>query len=227
MRIAIFGKSYASGKQDEINTLFSSLQKYSPELLVDREFLRVMQDMDIRLPEITVLSGNDFYADISLSLGGDGTFLKTAERIGDLTELHIRLAHELPGFFHFGIQNKLVQCALGVLFIKVAKVIWRYKHALSDLTNGEFLIVILRDILLHFEHDATFVIEVRDAVDVLLQLCEQIIVHDGKARRKVDELRNILATVLLVLLALTAEPICDGRERLANLRNILLAAGGK
>ena len=74
MRIAIFGKSYASGKQDEINTLFSSLQKYSPELLVDREFLRVMQDMDIRLPEITVLSGNDFYADISLSLGGDGTF---------------------------------------------------------------------------------------------------------------------------------------------------------
>ncbi len=42
-----------------------------------------MQDMDIRLPEITVLSGNDFYADISLSLGGDGTFLKTAERIGD------------------------------------------------------------------------------------------------------------------------------------------------
>ena len=83
MRIAIFGKSYASGKQDEINTLFSSLQKYSPELLVDREFLRVMQDMDIRLPEITVLSGNDFYADISLSLGGDGTFLKTAERIGD------------------------------------------------------------------------------------------------------------------------------------------------
>ena len=83
MRIAIFGKSSASGKQDEINTLFSSLQKYSPELLVDREFLRVMQDMDIRLPEITVLSGNDFYADISLSLGGDGTFLKTAERIGD------------------------------------------------------------------------------------------------------------------------------------------------
>lgn len=83
MRIAIFGKSYASGKQDEINTLFSSLQKYSPELLVDREFLRVMQDMDIRLPKITVLSGNDFYADISLSLGGDGTFLKTAERIGD------------------------------------------------------------------------------------------------------------------------------------------------
>ena len=62
---------------------------------------------------------------------------------------------------------------------------------------------------------------------MLLQLCEQIIVHDGKARRKVNELRNILATVLLVLLALTAEPICDGRERLANLRNILFAAGGK
>lgn len=92
MRIAIFGKSYASGKQDEINTLFSSLQKYSPELLVDREFLRVMQDMDIRLPEITVLSGNDFYADISLSLGGDGTFLKTAERIG--RQMHSDSRHQ-------------------------------------------------------------------------------------------------------------------------------------
>lgn len=107
------------------------------------------------------------FAEILREQTREVVLVRVAERIGDLAELHIRLAHKLPGFFHFGIQNKLVQCALGVLFIKVAKVVRRYENALGDLTNGEFFIVILRDILLHFEHDATFVIEVRDAVDVL------------------------------------------------------------
>lgn len=83
MRIVIFGKSYATDKKEEINTLFSSLKKYAPQLLIDREFLRIMHDMGIKEPEASVLSGNDFEADIALSLGGDGTFLKTAERIGD------------------------------------------------------------------------------------------------------------------------------------------------
>ena len=83
MRIVIFGKSYATDKKEEINTLFSSLRKYAPQLLIDREFLRIMHDMGIKEPGAAVLSGNDFEADIALSLGGDGTFLKTAERIGD------------------------------------------------------------------------------------------------------------------------------------------------
>ena len=83
MRIVIFGKSYATDKKEEINALFSSLRKYAPQLLIDREFLRIMHDMGITEPGAAVLSGNDFEADIALSLGGDGTFLKTAERIGD------------------------------------------------------------------------------------------------------------------------------------------------
>lgn len=83
MRIVIFGKSYASDRKEEIRAIFSSLETYSPELLIDQEFATLLHKMGVKTPEATLVADNDFEADLALSLGGDGTFLKTAERIGD------------------------------------------------------------------------------------------------------------------------------------------------
>ena len=60
MRIVIFGKSYASDRKEEIRAIFSSLETYSPELLIDREFATLLHKMGVKTPEATLVADNDF-----------------------------------------------------------------------------------------------------------------------------------------------------------------------
>lgn len=81
MKIAVFGNIYQSRKSVSAKRFFDVIKPYGAELYIDGEFLDFLKGMQV-LPEgVRRITGNDFDADIAVSIGGDGTFLKTAERV--------------------------------------------------------------------------------------------------------------------------------------------------
>lgn len=83
MRFALFGNIYQAKKSAAIQKVLSSLSEFGAELLVDAEyywFLKNDQQIDVSAAE--AFEGNSFEADFAISMGGDGTFLKTAGRVG-------------------------------------------------------------------------------------------------------------------------------------------------
>ena len=83
MRFALFGNIYQARKSASIQKVLSTIANYGAELYVDSEyyyFLCDSQKLDVNATE--VFAGNDFEADFAISMGGDGTFLKTAARVG-------------------------------------------------------------------------------------------------------------------------------------------------
>lgn len=83
LKFALFGNIYQTKKSASIQKVLSCLNEFGAELLVDKEyydFLKEGQQIDV--PAKRIFSGNDFQADFAISMGGDGTFLKTAARVG-------------------------------------------------------------------------------------------------------------------------------------------------
>lgn len=81
-RFAIFGNVYQRKKSQAIFKLIAILQRYDAEIYVDRpfyEFITEGQHMDVKVDGI--FEGEDFNVDYAISMGGDGTLLKTAARV--------------------------------------------------------------------------------------------------------------------------------------------------
>ena len=84
MKFALFGNTYQAKKSAHIIRLLSILKQYNSEVYINREFYHFLVDeqkMDIQAAG--VFEGNDFEADMVLSMGGDGTFLKAASHVGN------------------------------------------------------------------------------------------------------------------------------------------------
>ncbi|MFV0397724.1 MAG: NAD kinase [Bacteroidales bacterium] len=83
MKIAVFGNRNQSEKVSQLERLFLLLKKHNARLFLDADFYEYLSStLDIH-PEVEgLIDSSDFYADIALSVGGDGTFLRTAQRIG-------------------------------------------------------------------------------------------------------------------------------------------------
>ena len=83
MRIAVFGNKYQKEKSAQARLLFDVLEKYNAEILICKDFYAfLVSNMNLRPQVKQLISDNHFDADMAISMGGDGTFLKTAERIG-------------------------------------------------------------------------------------------------------------------------------------------------
>lgn len=83
MRFAIFGNPAPSRISGSEAKLFSLLESLHQEVIVESaylEFLKTHIDRNIHYSDI--IYGNDFEADAVLSIGGDGTFLRTAAKVG-------------------------------------------------------------------------------------------------------------------------------------------------
>ena len=81
-RFAIFGNVYQRKKSQAIFKLIAILQRYDAEIYVDHpfyEFISEGQHMDVKVDGI--FDGDDFDVDYAISMGGDGTLLKTAARV--------------------------------------------------------------------------------------------------------------------------------------------------
>ncbi|OFK88023.1 NAD kinase [Bacteroides sp. HMSC067B03] len=83
MKFAIFGNTYQPKKFLHALRLFELLKKQGAEICMCREFYQFLTaDLKMEVPVDALLEGNDFTADMVISIGGDGTFLKAARRVG-------------------------------------------------------------------------------------------------------------------------------------------------
>jgi len=82
-RIAIFGNIYRSVLLSHIELLFNYFKDKEVTLLLDSELFDFIQQQSSSCLDCTeIIQNDDFKADLALSIGGDGTFLSTAARIG-------------------------------------------------------------------------------------------------------------------------------------------------
>lgn len=84
LRFAIFGNTYKARDTARIGSILSVLRQYGATILMERQFARQLSKaLRYRLDIDELIDSRDFEADYALSLGGDGTVLKTACRVGE------------------------------------------------------------------------------------------------------------------------------------------------
>jgi NAD+ kinase len=83
MRIGIFGSDYQAGKQNYIKGLFDRLLESKIEIWIENSFYIYLSQQFAYTPTIAgLIETAEFPLDMVFSLGGDGTFLKTAAWVG-------------------------------------------------------------------------------------------------------------------------------------------------
>lgn len=85
LRFAIFGNIYQPRKSSSVQKLLCLLEQYEVGIAVESNYYAYLHDVQhIALPAATtIIRGDEFDADIAVSMGGDGTFLETARRVGN------------------------------------------------------------------------------------------------------------------------------------------------
>ncbi len=83
LTFAIFGNSFQPRKSQSLMRVLDFLRSKGASIIFDRtfyDFLTAEQNQE--LGEVGTFDGDDFNADYVISMGGDGTFLKAAVRVG-------------------------------------------------------------------------------------------------------------------------------------------------
>lgn len=84
MKFAIIGNTFQAKKSSHAEVLFNLLKDYDAEIFVEREFYHFLtKDLQLQIEHNGLFDNGDFDVDMVISIGGDGTFLKTASRVGD------------------------------------------------------------------------------------------------------------------------------------------------
>ena len=82
LSFALFGNIYQQHKSAAIKELIDCLRRHKARILIDEEYYDFLQCSElIDLDEAETFTGCDFEADFAISMGGDGTLLKTASRV--------------------------------------------------------------------------------------------------------------------------------------------------
>lgn len=84
MRFILFGNTFQAKKSAHTGHIINLLQAQKNEIYIGEEFYRFLteeQGMALN-PDGIVAPDDDFTADMAISIGGDGTFLRTASYIG-------------------------------------------------------------------------------------------------------------------------------------------------
>ena len=83
LRFAIFGNIYQARKSADIQRLLLSLNERMAQVSMERSFYDFLcSSHGLPLHGVTVFEGNDFDADFVISMGGDGTLLRSAYSVG-------------------------------------------------------------------------------------------------------------------------------------------------
>ena len=85
LRFALFGNAFQAKKSASVQKLLCLLEEREAELLIDETFYHYLADtLQIAVPQqVTLIRDDHFSADIVVSMGGDGTFLEAARRVGN------------------------------------------------------------------------------------------------------------------------------------------------
>lgn len=83
LRFALFGKCFQDNKSKTIQKIFTCLQTHHAEVYIDRRFYDYLKDtLRLKVSTVVVFDDYDFDVDFIVSVGGDGTFLRAASRVG-------------------------------------------------------------------------------------------------------------------------------------------------
>ncbi|MDR1762516.1 MAG: NAD kinase [Dysgonamonadaceae bacterium] len=97
MKIGIFGNKFQTGKQECIRRLFDGITRRGGKILVESDFYLYLTSTFGYKPEIDGLIEEEATTlpDLAASVGGDGTFLRTAAWVGarDIPILGINTGH--------------------------------------------------------------------------------------------------------------------------------------
>lgn len=84
VRIAIFGNLFQPEKSVSIQKLLHIMEQHGVEIMIDAPFYEyITGKLGIAVPKVELITSDDFQADVVVSMGGDGTFLEAATRVGD------------------------------------------------------------------------------------------------------------------------------------------------
>lgn len=83
LRFALFGNEFQIYKSASISKILGCLALYEADIYMDRVFHDfLVRKQKISVCTTSVFDGDRFDADFAISMGGDGTFLKAASRVG-------------------------------------------------------------------------------------------------------------------------------------------------
>lgn len=83
MAVLVFGNSFHVKCKSDILSLMNSIEKYTDQVLVERNFRDFLNEEGLYFPSFDLHQIKDLQADFAISLGGDGTFLNAAAQIGN------------------------------------------------------------------------------------------------------------------------------------------------
>lgn len=84
LRFALFGNIFQHKKASSVHKLLTELEIHKATILIDAPFYEFLtKDLLINVPCSQLIEDNNFQADVAISMGGDGTFLEVAKRVGD------------------------------------------------------------------------------------------------------------------------------------------------
>jgi NAD+ kinase len=83
LRFALFGNEYQAHKSASIGKILGCLASREADIYIDKTFYNfLVKEQKLDVCATKVFEGGDFDADFVISMGGDGTFLKAASRVG-------------------------------------------------------------------------------------------------------------------------------------------------
>lgn len=84
IKLALFGNVYQAKKSSSVQQLIQLLKKHQAKLFVETEFYNYLtKTLQIDLQPDGLIDYYNFDTDVAISMGGDGTFLETARRVGN------------------------------------------------------------------------------------------------------------------------------------------------
>ena len=82
MKVALIGNTYQAEKSRYLVTIIDELRKHGTEIIVERQFLSfITSELGVEPNDLTAFDERNFSADLCISIGGDGTFLKAASYV--------------------------------------------------------------------------------------------------------------------------------------------------
>ena len=83
LKFAIFGNEYQAKKSVSIETILAFLEKKKAEIYVENAYYDfLVRDLQLNVKVAGVFEDYNFDVDYVISMGGDGTFLKAASKVG-------------------------------------------------------------------------------------------------------------------------------------------------
>lgn len=84
LKFALFGNTHQAHKCAAVRQFFAVAQEQHAEIAIHEQFYLFLRDhIKIDIPECELINDNNFTADFVVCMGGDGTFLDVASKVGD------------------------------------------------------------------------------------------------------------------------------------------------